>query len=98
MMEDYKFTVLWKNDIMADIELYDKRRKVRIKKYKNTFPENLKGLGIEKYNPYKIVMITHGVMWEDFQWIRFPGVCTLYASGISEKCQKLFFTTPGRSE
>lgn len=27
MMEDYKFTVLWKNDVMADIELYDKRRK-----------------------------------------------------------------------
>lgn len=103
-LEDYKFTVLWKDDIMADVELYDKRRKVRIEKQKNTFPENpfyggevtpervyrflegrcmdrnrpclpeyLDGLGLEEYNPYEIVKITHGVMWEDFQWIRFPG-------------------------
>ena len=39
-MDDYKFTVMWKDDVMADVELYDKRRKVRIEKYKNTFPEN----------------------------------------------------------
>ena len=39
-MDDYKFTVMWKEDVMADVELYDKRRKVRIEKYKNTFPEN----------------------------------------------------------
>lgn len=39
-MDDYKFTVLWKDDILADVELYDKRRKVRIKKHKNIFPEN----------------------------------------------------------
>ena len=39
-MDDYKFTVLWKEDVMADVELYDQRRKVRIVKYKNTFPEN----------------------------------------------------------
>ena len=39
-MDDYKFTVLWKEDVMADVELYDQRRKVLIVKYKNTFPEN----------------------------------------------------------
>ncbi len=31
-MDDYKFTVMWKDDVMADVELYDKRRKVRIEK------------------------------------------------------------------
>lgn len=103
-MDDYKFTVMWKDDVMADVELYDKRRKVRIEKYKNTFPENpfyggeitpervysflegrcmdrnrpclseyLKWLGLEEYNPYEIVRITHGTMWEDFQWLKFPG-------------------------
>ena len=103
-MDDYKFTVMWKDDVMADVELYDKRRKVRIEKYKNTFPENpfyggeitpervysflegrcmdrnrpclseyLKWLGLKEYNPYEIVRITHGTMWEDFQWLKFPG-------------------------
>lgn len=40
MLGDYKFTVLWKDDIMADVELFGRRRQVRIIKYKNTFPEN----------------------------------------------------------
>ena len=103
-MEDYKFTVMWKDEEMVDVELYDRRKKVRIKKHQNIFPSNpfyggevtvervyrflesrcmdrnrpcllayLEGLGLEEYNHYEIVKITHGVMWEDFNWIRFPG-------------------------
>ena len=29
--------------------------------------------GIEEYNPLAIVRKTHGVSWNDFIWIRFPG-------------------------
>ena len=98
-MEDYAFTVMWKDDVMADVRLYDKRRKVEIQKHENPFyggevtvervyrflegrcmernrpclPEYLEWLGLKEYNPYEIVKITHGVMWEDFQWLRFPG-------------------------
>jgi len=35
--------------------------------------EYLDWLGLDEYNPYKIVKKTHGVMWEDFFWLRFPG-------------------------
>ena len=129
-MDDYKFTVMWKEDVMADVELYDKRRKVRIEKYKNTFPENpfyggevtpervyrflegrcmdrnrpclpeyLKWLGLEEYNPYEIVKITHGTMWHGKQ-----GLCgeTPFYSGFKRmdsgiigepgKCCALLYT------
>jgi hypothetical protein len=36
-------------------------------------PEYLETLGLTAYDPWKIVEITHGVMWEDFLWIKFPG-------------------------
>ncbi len=35
--------------------------------------EYLDYLGLKEYDPWKIVQITHGVMWEDFLWLRFPG-------------------------
>lgn len=35
--------------------------------------EYLKCMNLTEYNPYEIVRITHGVMWEDFLWLRFPG-------------------------
>lgn len=34
--------------------------------------EYLRYLGLEEYNPWEIVKITHGVMWEDFLWLKFP--------------------------
>ena len=39
---------------------------------KDQMQEYLVGLGLEEYNPWKIVKKTHGVMWEDFLWLRFP--------------------------
>ncbi len=33
----------------------------------------LKGLGLETFNPREIVRRTHGVMYNDFIWFRFPG-------------------------
>jgi hypothetical protein len=30
-------------------------------------------LGFEEYNPWEIVKKTHGVMFEDFIWVRFEG-------------------------
>ena len=33
----------------------------------------LKDMGLSSYNPWEIVKITHGFMWEDFTWIRFEG-------------------------
>lgn len=35
--------------------------------------EYLDDLGLTEYNPLEIVKITHGVMWEDFLWLKFPG-------------------------
>ena len=36
-------------------------------------PEQLEYLGLTEYNPWEIVKKTHGVMFEDFIWIRFEG-------------------------
>ena len=35
--------------------------------------EYLEYLGLKEYNPYEIVKKTHGVMFEDFMWLKFPG-------------------------
>lgn len=33
----------------------------------------LQDLGLSTYNPWEIVPITHGFMWEDATWVRFKG-------------------------
>ncbi len=35
--------------------------------------EYLDDLGLEEYNVYQILRKTHGVMWEDFLWLKFDG-------------------------
>lgn len=35
--------------------------------------ELLRVRGIQEYNPLEIVRKTHGVSWNDFIWLRFPG-------------------------
>lgn len=35
--------------------------------------EKLKAIGVSSYNPYEIIKKTHGVSYNDFIWIRFPG-------------------------
>lgn len=35
--------------------------------------ELLAGLGLTEYNPWKIVKVTHGRLYDDFLWLRFPG-------------------------
>lgn len=39
---------------------------------KDQMQEYLISLRLEEYNPWEIVKKTHGVMWEDFLWLRFP--------------------------
>lgn len=34
--------------------------------------EYLDFYGVDEFNPYILVKKTHGVMWEDFLWLRFP--------------------------
>lgn len=42
-------------------------------KGRECLPEYLEYCGLKEYNPYEIVKVTHGVMWEDFLWLKFPG-------------------------
>lgn len=42
-------------------------------KRRTQLQEYLDDLGLEEYNPYEIVKKTHGVMWEDYMWFKFPG-------------------------
>lgn len=35
--------------------------------------DRLHDLGLTEYNPWEIIKKTHGVMWEDFIWIKFEG-------------------------
>lgn len=42
-------------------------------KNRKQLPEYLKELKLEEYNPWEIVKITHGTMWEDFLWLKFEG-------------------------
>lgn len=41
-------------------------------KHRTQINEYLNDLGLTEYNPYEIVKKTHGVMWEDFMWLKFP--------------------------
>lgn len=36
-------------------------------------PGILRQAGLKENNPWEWVRLTHGVTWEDFFWIRFPG-------------------------
>lgn len=47
-------------------------------KKRKCMPEYLSTLGIQEYDPYKIVEITHGVMFEDYLWIKFPDETTTW--------------------
>ena len=35
--------------------------------------EILDAMGLEEYDVLDIVKYTHGLMWEDYLWVRFPG-------------------------
>lgn len=35
--------------------------------------ELLKMMGLSHYNPFKIVKVTHGVIFDDYVWLRFEG-------------------------
>lgn len=35
--------------------------------------ELLSGMGLAEYNPYEIIKKTHGVSYNDYIWLRFPG-------------------------
>jgi len=99
-----KFSVMWKNELCADVEI-DEKRNVHVTKYKDDkdvskmpfggpktdifriadflesrwyergrsdFNELLEIVGCED-DLYDIVKKTHGVMFEDFLWIKFEG-------------------------
>lgn len=35
--------------------------------------ERLEDIGLTEYNPWEIIKKTHGVMWEDYLWVKFDG-------------------------
>lgn len=39
---------------------------------RSQLPDYLDFLGLSEFNPYEIIRKTHGVMFEDFLWIKFP--------------------------
>lgn len=53
-------------------QMYDFLESRCMPKGRSCLPEYLKACGIDNYNPYEIIKVTHGVMWEDFLWIKFP--------------------------
>ena len=53
-------------------QLYDFLESRCMDKRRTQLPEYLKLLGLDEYNPYEIVKITHGTMMEDFMWLKFP--------------------------
>ena len=98
-----KFTVFWKDERIAAIDI-DQNKNVVVQKYCDVFGkqpfwggainfarvcefvesrcfdesradkrELLEAFGLSEYNPWKIVKITHGRMWDDFMWLKFPG-------------------------
>lgn len=104
----YNFSVLWKNEVVAEVSVAEEPDGFKtlnyIRRYTDDvgkqpfggsrldlkrvyeFLENrwfergrpdvlwqLEGLGLSEYNPWEIVKKTHGVMFEDFIWIRFEG-------------------------
>ena len=102
-MNDYRFSVYWRNEKTADVVISADRTAVTYVKYTDEIPkvpflfENpsveqmydfiesrcmpkqrtqlqdyLDELELEEYNPWDIVKRTHGVMWEDFLWFKFP--------------------------
>jgi len=52
--------------------LYDFLESRCMPKDRTCLEQYLKDLNLDEYNPYKIVRITHGVMWEDNLWLKFP--------------------------
>lgn len=44
-----------------------------VEKERPDIDEILEHLGLDEYNPYEIVRKTHGVSYNDFIWLRFPG-------------------------
>lgn len=96
-----KFQIMWKNELVADVEVFPDTDEVKLQKHKG-FPnfldnrvdrrriyefiksrcveenrsdirEILNQLGIQEYDPWKMVRVTHGVDWDDFYWLRFEG-------------------------
>lgn len=54
-------------------QMYDFLESRCMPKRRQCLPEYLQVCGLSEYNPYEIIKVTHGVMWEDFLWIKFPG-------------------------
>lgn len=53
-------------------QLYDFIESRCMDRRRTQMPKYLEVLGLAEYNPYEIVKKTHGVMWEDFLWMKFP--------------------------
>lgn len=49
----------------------------------------LKALGLKEYNPFKIVMKTHGVDYDDKLWFRFKGE-TITWKDVDPKREELY--------
>lgn len=62
---------MFENPTYEQIEEFVKSRCVNEKR--ENLKEYLNDIGLTEYNPWRIIEITHGVMWEDLLWIKFPG-------------------------
>ena len=104
----YNFSVLWKNELVADVSISEDETGFKTLNYIRRYTEDvgkqpfggirldlarvyeflegrwferarpdvqeqLEYLGLSEYNPWEIVKKTHGVMFEDFIWVRFEG-------------------------
>ena len=58
---------------VTDDRLYDYFADRCIDRARPDLADRLHEIGLDSYNPYKLVRKTHGVMWDDYQWVRFPG-------------------------
>lgn len=54
-------------------QLYDYFESRCVPRTRGDIDDILEILGLDSYDPLAIVKITHGVMNEDFEWIRFKG-------------------------
>lgn len=54
-------------------QMYDFIESRCMPKERTQLQDYLEELDLEEYNPWDIVKRTHGVMWEDFLWFKFPG-------------------------
>lgn len=58
---------------VTEDRIYDYFESRCIDRARPDMKERLQEIGLNTFNPYKIAKVIHGVLWDDYQWIKFPG-------------------------